>query len=154
MADAAPDAGAEERTREMLNTGTKEVAETHKFDEAALDRWLRANVADYAGPLQVRQFKGGQSNPTYQLITRYSRSTAWAAGQAIAVGPRRRSRVPGDHRPLPDRLPGSEELRSLHGRCRHRHLVLRYGHGRGPDHLGPGAADVLAGPTPPYLHGA
>ena len=26
MADAAPDAGAEERTREMLNTGTKEVA--------------------------------------------------------------------------------------------------------------------------------
>src|SRR5678816_213882 len=30
---------------------------------------MRANVAGYAGPLEVRQFKGGQSNPTYQLIT-------------------------------------------------------------------------------------
>ncbi|MBI1361725.1 MAG: phosphotransferase [Alphaproteobacteria bacterium] len=50
-------------------TGTKAVADTHKFDEAALDRWLKANVEGYAGPLEVRQFKGGQSNPTYQLIT-------------------------------------------------------------------------------------
>ena len=32
-------------------------------------RWMEANVAGYAGPLEVRQFKGGQSNPTYQLIT-------------------------------------------------------------------------------------
>jgi aminoglycoside phosphotransferase (APT) family kinase protein len=69
MADAAPDASAEERTREMLNTGTKEVAESHRFDEASLDRWMRANVAGYVGPLEVRQFKGGQSNPTYQLVT-------------------------------------------------------------------------------------
>jgi len=70
MADAAaPDASEDERARELLNTGTKEVAESHRFDEAALDRWMRANVADYAGPLEVRQFKGGQSNPTYQLVT-------------------------------------------------------------------------------------
>jgi aminoglycoside phosphotransferase (APT) family kinase protein len=67
MAEA--EASAEERTRELLNTGTKEVAETHKFDESALDRWMQANVEGYKGPLQVRQFKGGQSNPTYQLIT-------------------------------------------------------------------------------------
>src|SRR4051812_38154556 len=60
---------AAEQEREQLNTGTKPVAETHRFDEAALDRWMRANVAGYAGPLEVRQFKGGQSNPTYQLIT-------------------------------------------------------------------------------------
>ncbi|MBL7507788.1 phosphotransferase family protein, partial [Escherichia coli] len=26
-------------------------------------------VAGYAGPLTVRQFKGGQSNPTYELTT-------------------------------------------------------------------------------------
>mgnify|MGYP001481524817 CR=1 FL=1 len=58
-----------EQEREQLNTGTKEVAETHKFDEAALARWMEANVEGYAGPLEVRQFKGGQSNPTYQLIT-------------------------------------------------------------------------------------
>jgi aminoglycoside phosphotransferase (APT) family kinase protein len=60
---------AAEQEREALNTGTKAVAESHKFDEAALKAWMTANVAGYAGPLEVRQFKGGQSNPTYQLIT-------------------------------------------------------------------------------------
>ena len=30
---------------------------------------MEANVEGYKGPLTVRQFKGGQSNPTYQLIT-------------------------------------------------------------------------------------
>jgi aminoglycoside phosphotransferase (APT) family kinase protein len=60
---------AAEQAREQLNTGTKEVAESHRFDEASLARWMEANVAGYAGPLEVRQFKGGQSNPTYQLIT-------------------------------------------------------------------------------------
>ncbi|MGA0603756.1 phosphotransferase [Caulobacter sp. KR2-114] len=63
MADAA------EQAREQQNTGTKEVAESHRFDESRLDAWLQANVEGYAGPLEVRQFKGGQSNPTYQLIT-------------------------------------------------------------------------------------
>src|SRR6185295_4882930 len=58
-----------EQAREQANTGTKAVAESHRFDEAALERWLVANVEGYAGPLEVRQFKGGQSNPTYQLIT-------------------------------------------------------------------------------------
>ena len=58
-----------EQEREQLNTGTKPVAESHKFDEAALERWLVANVEGYEGPLEVRQFKGGQSNPTYQLVT-------------------------------------------------------------------------------------
>ena len=56
-------------TRAAQHTGTKEVAESHRFDEAALERWMAANVEGYAGPLQVQQFKGGQSNPTYQLIT-------------------------------------------------------------------------------------
>ncbi|MCC7267915.1 MAG: phosphotransferase [Caulobacteraceae bacterium] len=62
-------AEAEEQAREQLNTGTKPVAESHRFDEAALDAWMKANVEGYAGPLEVRQFKGGQSNPTYQLVT-------------------------------------------------------------------------------------
>jgi aminoglycoside phosphotransferase (APT) family kinase protein len=60
---------AAEQEREALNTGTKPVADSHRFDEAALVLWMEANVAGYAGPLEVRQFKGGQSNPTYQLIT-------------------------------------------------------------------------------------
>jgi len=63
------DVQAQEQEREQQNTGTKPVADSHRFDEAALDAWLRANVQDYQGPLEVRQFKGGQSNPTYQLIT-------------------------------------------------------------------------------------
>jgi aminoglycoside phosphotransferase (APT) family kinase protein len=62
-------AAQEERTREVLNTGTKDVAETHRFDEGALAAWMTANVEGFAGPMQVRQFKGGQSNPTYQLVT-------------------------------------------------------------------------------------
>src|SRR3954467_13946623 len=58
-----------EQEREQLNTGTEAVPQAQRFDEAALVRWLEANVEGYAGPLSVRKFKGGQSNPTYQLIT-------------------------------------------------------------------------------------
>jgi aminoglycoside phosphotransferase (APT) family kinase protein len=65
-----PDAAAQaEREREALNSGTKEVAESHRFDESRLAAWMQDNVEGYQGPLEVRQFKGGQSNPTYQLIT-------------------------------------------------------------------------------------
>ncbi len=49
--------------------GTFAVRDVHQFDEAALARWMAANVAGFAGPLAVEQFKGGQSNPTYRLIT-------------------------------------------------------------------------------------
>jgi aminoglycoside phosphotransferase (APT) family kinase protein len=58
-----------EQQREQANTGTDVVPEAQRFDEAGLERWMSANVAGYSGPLQVRKFKGGQSNPTYQLIT-------------------------------------------------------------------------------------
>ncbi len=50
-------------------SGTKPVDERYRLDEGRLEAWLRENVADYQGPLEVRQFKGGQSNPTYQLVT-------------------------------------------------------------------------------------
>ncbi|HXU99592.1 MAG TPA: phosphotransferase family protein [Caulobacteraceae bacterium] len=66
MAEPTP---SEEQTREALNTGTKDVAETHRFDAGALDAWMADHVEGYAGPLSVRQFKGGQSNPTYELTT-------------------------------------------------------------------------------------
>ncbi|MEY4721999.1 MAG: hypothetical protein RIQ46_1724 [Pseudomonadota bacterium] len=51
------------------NSGTTAVREGYRFDEAALERWMQANVAGFAGPLVVEQFKGGQSNPTYKLVT-------------------------------------------------------------------------------------
>jgi aminoglycoside phosphotransferase (APT) family kinase protein len=44
-----------------------EVREAHRFDEAALDRYLAEHLEGYRGPLRVRQFEGGQSNPTYLL---------------------------------------------------------------------------------------
>ncbi|MBP6531469.1 MAG: phosphotransferase, partial [Burkholderiales bacterium] len=56
-------------SRTELFTGTKEVAEQHRFDVAALEAYLRVHVAGFAGPLTVEQFKGGQSNPTFKLIT-------------------------------------------------------------------------------------
>ncbi len=51
-----------------LFTGTKDVADEHIFDEARIEDWLQANVEEYLGPLTVKQFKGGQSNPTYKLF--------------------------------------------------------------------------------------
>lgn len=51
------------------NAGTTQVREGYSFDEAALSRWMDANVEGFAGPLAVEQFKGGQSNPTYKLLT-------------------------------------------------------------------------------------
>ncbi len=50
-------------------TGTTAVQERHRFDEAALARYLRAQLPGFSGPLRVEQFKGGQSNPTFLLIT-------------------------------------------------------------------------------------
>lgn len=39
------------------------------IDTTRLTAWAAAHVPGFAGPLQVEQFKGGQSNPTYKLIT-------------------------------------------------------------------------------------
>lgn len=50
-------------------SGTREVDPRHALDEATLDAWLTENVGGYEGPLTLRQFKGGQSNPTYELGT-------------------------------------------------------------------------------------
>lgn len=45
------------------------VRDAHRFDEAALNDYLEINLAGYAGPLDVQQFEGGQSNPTFLLRT-------------------------------------------------------------------------------------
>ena len=49
--------------------GTRPVTGSHVFDLSALEQWLLANMAGFEGPLSVEMFKGGQSNPTYKLIT-------------------------------------------------------------------------------------
>ena len=55
--------------RQQVFSGTKDVAAALRVDIASLERYLGAQIAGFAGPLAVRQFKGGQSNPTYLLET-------------------------------------------------------------------------------------
>jgi aminoglycoside phosphotransferase (APT) family kinase protein len=50
-------------------TGTKPIADSHAFDVGALEAYLQRALPGFEGPLSVEQFKGGQSNPTYKLVT-------------------------------------------------------------------------------------
>ncbi len=49
--------------------GTRTVSDKHRFDVEALSRWLDNHLDGFEGPLTVEMFKGGQSNPTYKLVT-------------------------------------------------------------------------------------
>lgn len=49
--------------------GTRAVSGAHAFDTGALTAYLERHLSGFAGPLTVEMFKGGQSNPTYKLIT-------------------------------------------------------------------------------------
>ncbi len=49
--------------------GTKAVSDKHLFDVAALSSYLDKHLPGFQGPLTVEMFKGGQSNPTYKLVT-------------------------------------------------------------------------------------
>ena len=50
-----------------MQPNTRPVAPQHAIDVAKLGQWLAASVGPLRGPLEVAQFKGGQSNPTYLL---------------------------------------------------------------------------------------
>ncbi|MEY4208364.1 MAG: hypothetical protein RLZZ20_1516 [Pseudomonadota bacterium] len=49
--------------------GTKPVAERMKVDLDALSAYMHAHVQGFQGHLQIEQFKGGQSNPTFKLTS-------------------------------------------------------------------------------------
>ena len=55
--------------RQSLFSGTQDVAERLRFDVGRLETYLRKHVEGFAGPITLRQFKGGQSNPTYLVET-------------------------------------------------------------------------------------
>jgi len=55
--------------RQEKFSGTQEVREAHRFDITRLEAYLADRIDGFQKPLEVRQFKGGQSNPTYQLVT-------------------------------------------------------------------------------------
>jgi aminoglycoside phosphotransferase (APT) family kinase protein len=56
-------------SRQEAFSGTKEVPEKLAFDTPALEAHLTPRVEGFAGPVEARQFKGGQSNPTYLIRT-------------------------------------------------------------------------------------
>jgi aminoglycoside phosphotransferase (APT) family kinase protein len=55
--------------RQATFSGTKEVADALRFDTGRLADYLAQHLPDIHGPLTVKQFKGGQSNPTYLIET-------------------------------------------------------------------------------------
>src|ERR1700739_1488110 len=56
--------------RQEMFSGTKEVAEPLRFDEQKLSDYLAHHIEDFAPPITIRQFRGGQSNPTYEISAR------------------------------------------------------------------------------------
>lgn len=69
MVDTPAPTPAREGGRTGESTGTQSVVESHKFDEASFERWMKANVPGFEGPMSVKQFAGGQSNYTYEIAT-------------------------------------------------------------------------------------
>ena len=51
----------------MYPRETIDVLETHRFDVGALERFLRGRIDGAEPPFTVREFRGGQSNPTYYI---------------------------------------------------------------------------------------
>ena len=94
---------------------TVEVVEKHRFDEANLAAYMAANVEGFEGPLEISQFAGGQSNPTYKLDTpkRSYVLRRKPPGKLLPSASRGRSGVPGYCRSESNRLSGTARVLSL-----------------------------------------
>ena len=51
----------------MSDVEITDVRAAHQFDQNAVREYMIAHVAGFSGDLTVRQFEGGQSNPTFLL---------------------------------------------------------------------------------------
>ena len=49
------------------------VLDQHRFDDTALVEWMTANIDGFEGPIELAQFQGGMSNPTFLLTDANSR---------------------------------------------------------------------------------
>ena len=120
------------------NVGTTPVRDGFGFDEASLARWLRDHVDGFSGPLTVEQFKGGQSNPTYKLLTP-------AANYVLRRKPSG-TLLPGAHDVEREAritaalhatgVSGGRRACRVHGRDGHRFSILRDANDRGTHLLG------------------
>jgi len=54
--------------RQKEFSGASSVRSGFELDEKALTAFMEENVEGFNGPIEIRQFKGGQSNPTYQIL--------------------------------------------------------------------------------------
>ena len=101
-------------TQTATTGDTIDVKDAHRFDEARLFEYLRANVDGFEGPLTVKQFEGGQSNP--DVLPHHAdaqlRAAPQAAGSADEVGARGRTRIPRDQRAESDRFRRAARLRA------------------------------------------
>ena len=64
MTVAPPAEGAD-----VTMVGTIPVPADDPINVAALERWMKARMAGFTGPIALSKFKGGQSNPTYRVDT-------------------------------------------------------------------------------------
>ncbi|NNN01606.1 MAG: phosphotransferase family protein [Acidimicrobiaceae bacterium] len=48
---------------------TRALREADRIDVAAVEAWMDQHVEGFAGPLEILGFEGGQSNPTFLLVT-------------------------------------------------------------------------------------
>ena len=55
--------------RQAAFSGTKDVSAALAIDTRTLSNYLQQHLPGFDGPLTIRQFRGGQSNPTYLLET-------------------------------------------------------------------------------------
>ena len=125
-------------------TGTKPVAASHAFDVAALQSYLQAQLPGFAGPLSVEQFKGGQSNPTYKLVTPgvayVMRTKPGPAAKLLASAHAVEREFRVMHALAATDVPVPTMHLLLRGRGGDRPRVLRDGVRAGPRAVGPGAA--------------
>lgn len=78
---SAPDAATLDATQ------LRDVREAHRFDQARLEQYLREHMDAPGGALSVKQFRGGQSNPTFLL--------SWGGGASAGARHVLRKKPPG-----------------------------------------------------------
>ena len=129
---------AEPLDRQRAFSGTGAVRPGQEIDVARLEAWLSAHMGGFAGAFARRPVQGRPVQPDLQAhrILGCVRPQAQAAGQAVAVGPCGRSRVPGDLGAPCAWLSRRPPASPVRGRGRHRHGLLRDGLRHRPGRLG------------------
>ena len=56
-------------SRDNEFSAAQPIRDAHNVNIDALTAWLSVHLPDFEGPISLETFKGGQSNPTYKLIT-------------------------------------------------------------------------------------